>query len=362
MAIVCVLILLVVSWSGEQHVIADGLEDLQNTTQDPCEMSPSASSCVTTRAQPPPKVPKATLAGNTKRGAPGDPDKYGLVPPFLIGASIVIIVYIVAHCLYLHCYAKKKMRHMAESNTSHTTYVVNDGPSNASLAVRYDGAYGRTELINTAHYLVCQKGPVDTSVVSSDSEASGTSKPHQSTPKESRSRILAMFRKGPKKEPHRWSVGSGDSVGALPRVEMEPAAGPPARDASRTSLCFVPVGKPVPEQKSNALNSEWTPVQGFMYSQGASFDTNGGQTLVFVPVNPAGGVNGQYRAMTVTKDGQPFNPLEGNASNMAIPLIVEDQASDTGSRESSVIEHEVLVHDNDHPKSPSVPRAMEYSV
>ena len=39
---------------------------------------------------------------------------YTLVPPFLIGASTVICVYIVVHCLYLHCWTKKNMKKIAE--------------------------------------------------------------------------------------------------------------------------------------------------------------------------------------------------------------------------------------------------------
>ena len=44
------------------------------------------------------------------RGKGQKPERYWLVPPFLIGASSVVIVYVIVNCFYIHCYAKKKLQ------------------------------------------------------------------------------------------------------------------------------------------------------------------------------------------------------------------------------------------------------------
>lgn len=42
--------------------------------------------------------------------------KLALVPAFLIGASLLIVVYIITNCIYIHCYAKRKMAAMARKS------------------------------------------------------------------------------------------------------------------------------------------------------------------------------------------------------------------------------------------------------
>ncbi|CAD5124840.1 unnamed protein product [Dimorphilus gyrociliatus] len=46
--------------------------------------------------------------------------KLALVPAFLIGASLLIVFYIIANCIYIHCYAKRKMAAMARKNGEET--------------------------------------------------------------------------------------------------------------------------------------------------------------------------------------------------------------------------------------------------
>ena len=65
--------------------------------------------------------------GHTDNGrSPNWEDKYGLVPPFLIGASTVIILYIIGHCLYLHCYTKREMKSYVARQHRNPTILVND--------------------------------------------------------------------------------------------------------------------------------------------------------------------------------------------------------------------------------------------
>ena len=40
-----------------------------------------------------------------------EPDKYGLVPPFLIGASGMIVIYISCHCICVYCCKMSRNRH-----------------------------------------------------------------------------------------------------------------------------------------------------------------------------------------------------------------------------------------------------------
>ena len=96
---------------------------------------------------------------NTYNGANDMDIKYGLVPVFLIGASSVIIIYIVMHCLYLHCYAKRKMQHMAAKSQANTTISLNNGHTSHNMQpvtpiVKYDMPYGKTEILLTTPFLV----------------------------------------------------------------------------------------------------------------------------------------------------------------------------------------------------------------
>lgn len=59
---------------------------------------------------------------------------YWLVPPFFIGATTVIVVYIVGHCLYLHCYATKKMKKLAGRQYPPAIIINDDMSSSGSFA------------------------------------------------------------------------------------------------------------------------------------------------------------------------------------------------------------------------------------
>ena len=68
---------------------------------------------------------------------------YLSVQPFLIGASTVIVIYVVINCLYIHCYAKCKMKKLAERHFPPTIIISDDPTSNSSYqpytpVVRYN--------------------------------------------------------------------------------------------------------------------------------------------------------------------------------------------------------------------------------
>ncbi|ELT97803.1 hypothetical protein CAPTEDRAFT_210204 [Capitella teleta] len=152
--------------------------------------------------------------------------KMWLVPPFLIGACSVILIYIVVHCLYLHCYAKRKMQHMQP------TLVFSDDGSNSSLQaftpyVKYDASFGQTEL------LVCRHSFEDTRRKSSHLQ-------------------LPFFKHN---KPRLSTSSAGSVLESTPPVEGEE----PARNTrGRASICLVPVGR------KSSSKEEWLPLQSFM--------------------------------------------------------------------------------------------------
>ena len=57
---------------------------------------------------------------------------FWLVPPFIIGASVAIVVYIICNCFYIHCYAHKKIKKMAEKHFSSPILLTEEGSSSGS--------------------------------------------------------------------------------------------------------------------------------------------------------------------------------------------------------------------------------------
>ena len=387
--VVCKLTLIWLALFLASQVEAGGSDD---DTKPPCDVNydvtcdppfPTARSVGGDSWPLSPAPTTTTMRPKKKSNRPSDPNKYGLVPPFLIGASSVILIYIVSHCVYVHCCAKKKVRNAAaeQSHNSYstqltgapnnTTLVFSDGPSTTSLAVRYDGAYGKTEIINATPYLLCHNNTMPAEVAMLKGSSSGISPaPEGSMAEKGGGGFLARFRRGIIGGSGKRGSGSGSGYGgvvgdeASPRpslcsadssgvFQMRPEADPSSisSQGERGSVCFVPVGRALSTDQGSG-KKDWTPLQGFMYNNAAEvtgMKRDSSHTLVFVPVASNQPMAGQYCAVTSQPDDDVINPdvpLEGNASNMAVPLIVEDHASDPGSRESSTIEHEALIHDD----------------
>ena len=177
--------------------------------------------------------------------------KYGLVPIFLIGASSIIIVYITIHCLYLHCYAKRKMQHMASQHRGGTTTILlNDGQTSANVqavtpVVKYEAPYGKTEVMKTTPFLV--------------EEQIKEPPPLNSTKRASLKQLFSN------KSSKRNSLQCQESV-----KELSPRAG------TKASICFVPMGKTIEDPSGSSLN--WTMLQGFVYSH-IQLQSNGTYTI-----------------------------------------------------------------------------------
>lgn len=176
--------------------------------------------------------------------------KYGLVPAFLIGASLVIVIYIISHCLYLHCYATHKMKSMASEHarycqasmhTDNPTILLNDCTTHhhgnnlqhVTSVVKYDGGYGTTELQATPLIFYKSENEVDT--------------------KSPSAQRFYMLTQSP-----RASVSSADFA---PGDSLEPGTAPDG-DARKTSICFVPIG----QMSSQDNQSEWQPLNSYIYS------------------------------------------------------------------------------------------------
>ena len=81
-------------------------------------------------------VTKNTKNSNTRPALPQQPRKSSFLfnmPPFLIGAFSVLVLYGFFHCLYMHCYTEKKVKRIATRAVAKApTIIINDDPSAGS--------------------------------------------------------------------------------------------------------------------------------------------------------------------------------------------------------------------------------------
>ena len=105
------------------HSNADGGYSLQNSTAGDDAINKKAPSDV------------------TKNGIKTDvynrpPEKSGngfQMPPFIIGACSVLVIYGFFHCLYVHCYTEKRVETIATRTIARApTIIVHDDPASAS--------------------------------------------------------------------------------------------------------------------------------------------------------------------------------------------------------------------------------------
>ena len=186
-------------------------------------------------------------------------DKYWLMPPFLVGACSVIVVYIFMHCIYVHCSKKKKMPSLG-SRQLPPAIIISDDPTSTNSyqlntpIVKYEGANGQTEI---HPFLLCQ--PFDDNEWERQLEQRRRSSVKSSFRKKSFSlQIPKLF--GGNQRP---SVCSPAAVLDPSSSNRDPDA--PKLDAqpARASICFVPVGRTVSEP--SGAPSKWTELQGIVY-------------------------------------------------------------------------------------------------
>ena len=329
-------------------------------------------------------------------------DKYGLVPPFLGAASAVIIIYIVIHCLYLHCYAKKKMKRMAQHNALHSqtpaTIVMTDHPSSASMQpitpiVKYEGAYGKTEVLHPQSYFMrsssSQSQCQSQSSAQKDLSPGGTviggetrqlfqtppsPKPVEiikSGAKRTSSLLSSIKSKSSKKSSSRMStssIGTDISIGLnehevllkAQRSSFDHGVAP----AVRTNVCFVPLGNTVNEIQANE-SSEWIPVQGYIYNPKGQENGNLNSSLnslqncasqiVFIPMTLA------PKTPTAGNSQEPDNPVamdtrvsSGNQPNTEMEVFPEESESKEGEENESLLKEEEVICEADSPSDTEV--------
>ena len=200
-------------------------------------------------------------------------NKYPLMPTFMISASSVIGIYIIVHCLYLHCYAKRKMRQLSRRNISPHAIIFSDGdgPSTSSIQaftpmVSYDGSsYGHTEVSGAQPFIVYQTP--DTPETPSP-EVSSERRPSKRK-KSMHLQIPEMFRNRGRP---RTSVCSAGATLETPMTSTggttSEADKPRTRRPTRASICYIPVSRTISDPTGGAQNQqkfELTPLQGFIY-------------------------------------------------------------------------------------------------
>ena len=201
---------------------------------------------ISTKKPPDRTIPKPPANHNKKN--------YILVPPFLIGASTVIVLYVIFHCIYMHCYTEKKVKHIAKRVNRAPTIIIGDealtpGKHGITPMVKMEGAYGKTELIETQPFLLCQ--PLD---AEDPSESRRNLRRNSSFLKSLQ--IPNVFNS--KKRP---SVSSNSNT---TEGELNSEGGRPSSERTRASICFLPVGKTLSDPSD--ASAEWTPLQGFVYT------------------------------------------------------------------------------------------------
>ena len=191
--------------------------------------------------------------------------EYWLVPPFLIGATSVFVVYVTVQCIYLHCYAKKKITGMtsqhahahnpnrSQNGAVHVpavlpTIIINDDPSSSSYSqaflVPYDG-----QPRNSTGSAFSEDGAAEAQPFLMFPEVENATNPRRCS--------LHLAVPAGVSSAHRTSVCSAGPV-------MENSSTSGDLRAPRGSICYLPVG--------HAFSVP--PHNGFVYPQGFLFARN----------------------------------------------------------------------------------------
>ena len=250
----------------------------------------------------PPGVNDKTHAADDRNRHPYERDgKYWLVPPFLIGACSVIVLYIFVHCIYLHCYAKKKMRKLATTRQYPPAIVISDDPTSTNSyqpytpIVKYEGAYGQTEI---HPFLLCH--PFDDNEWERQLEQRRRSSVRSSIRKKSFSlQIPKLFGK---QRPSVCSAGAVLEPSSSASDQETPKLD--SRRPTRASICFVPVGRTLSEP--SGAPTDWSQLPGFMFPS------------VVMPTNVPDGVTSSG-SPGVSSDGEGQPPLP---TSQPTPIIV----------------------------------------
>lgn len=210
--------------------------------------------------------------------------KYWLVPPFLIGASSIVVAYVIIHCLYMHCSCSDDRRRVPQTvrrvqiaTTGHhhhhhgapPTIVLSDpedmagsgrgrSPSTAGMPrmvplVSYDGgSYGQTQLVEAQPFLIYE--PYD------DLDPPRPSPGLLQQPGQQQRRKSALLQLP-------QAIGRKLSQARLSFSSV----GTPYREP-RASICFVPVGRTLsdPSGATNLTFAEGNQSHGVLFAAAAT--------------------------------------------------------------------------------------------
>ena len=176
---------------------------------------------------------------------------YWLVPPFLIGASTVITIYIIIHCLYFHCYAAKKMKKLAEQSYPPAIFISDEQTSTGSYQayspiVIYDQNEGESKEMPS--FFLYQPEEEQHSQragsIRSSLKSSIRSSLKRSTTGSKKSVTVQMSNLRPKNQ---RSVSESES--------SDQASGQDDARPKRVSICFVPVQRSLSVPASGSKKS-----------------------------------------------------------------------------------------------------------
>ncbi len=226
------------------------------------------ASSATRRPSPSDGHMKNSGRGNGGKSAPYDKEgRYWLVPPFLIGASSVIVLYVLIHCFYMHCYAKRKMRQLASRAAQPHIIFDADGPSSSSIpmtpVVKYEDAFGKTGMVEAQPFLLYHSydglGPQKATA------------PQEQERRKSMHLQLPSFlsRKG---RPRASVCSASAAMETTSSGENSTEGGRGDWRQARASICFVPVNKTHSEPRMDAGGKVYAelPFSRFMIPGNAS--------------------------------------------------------------------------------------------
>ena len=131
--------------------------------------------------------------------------------------------------------------------------------------VKYESAYGKTEVVEAQPFLICQ--PLDDDVTMTSQPESDVSHRHmtssQSRRKSIQLQVPKIFNKFRRESKSPSYCGSVDSSSDGVSGENAPLNSERNKH-TRASICFVPVGKSIHDPENNGM--DWTPLHGFVYS------------------------------------------------------------------------------------------------
>ena len=259
----------------------DGISGFRNRRVDlttPIATLQGSVKCVCPEAvvPPPRETTRKTMNSNKEGKTIGErrvirrrEEDYWIVPPFLIGASSVFVVYATIQCIYIHCYDKKKMAGVPPNGRrSHgaadaarlpamlPTIIINDDPSTSS----YTPAFMP---------MMSYDGPRHNSNGSVFSDDAAEARPFLLSPEttgaqpeyfDSRRCSLHLVVPNEMSSVPRSSICSAGPV-------LENSSGSGELRAHRGSICYVPVGHAfsVPPHNGYAFP------QGFLFARNTSY-------------------------------------------------------------------------------------------